>query len=41
MLFWLDFRGIGPDWRVEHSALRALAGKLATRTSFLDTVPVE
>jgi glutathione S-transferase len=41
LLFWLDFRMPALDWRAQHSALRALAQRLAARPSFQQTVPVE
>jgi glutathione S-transferase len=41
MLFWLDFRMAGFDWRAQFPALRALAGRLGSRSSFAQTVPVE
>lgn len=41
MLFWLDFRMAGFDWRKSHPALAALAQRLAVRPSFVQTVPVE
>ena len=41
MLFWLDFRMAGFDWRAQFPALRVLAERLGTRPSFAQTVPVE
>src|SRR5882724_4405960 len=38
-LAWLDFRFPDIAWRVDHTNLARLADKLATRQSFIDTVP--
>jgi glutathione S-transferase len=40
MLGYLDFRFSEIDWRSAHPNLARLAAKLATRTSFVETVPI-
>lgn len=37
---WVDFFGVRPDWRKEHTELAEWMEKLSQRETFKETVPV-